>query len=596
MPETILQPSKKIIYDNMEFPKYGKRKNHLLLRGQLDNERSSFVSHWKDLADFIKPRRIRLNTSDVNRGDKRNQNIIDSTGTFSYQVLRAGMMSGVTSPARQWARLTTPDPDMAEYAPVKEWLYTVEQRMFTAYNRSNLYNSLPTIYGDMGLFATGCMFIEEDFDDVLRTYTYPVGSYWIANNHKLQVDTFMRDFRMTIRQLIQKFGKNIDGKPNWGVFSEYVKNAYYNGNYESWVDVSHIIQPNEQYDPKSMRPENKKFESCYFETGKASGGKHSYMDDNQDVYLRESGYDRFPVLAPRWEVTGEDVYGTDCPFMTALGDIKQLQTGEKRILQGIEKNLKPPLVGSSRLKTTRVSSLPGDVSFDDTPQSQNGLRALYQIDPRINEMEMKQEQVRSRIRKHSYEELFLMLANSTRRQITAREIEERHEEKLLALGPMLEQLNQDLLDPLIDYTYDILDRQGQIPPPPPELDGVDLKIEYISVMAQAQKLVNIGGIERFAGFASQLVAADPAAADKIDTDQMIDVYADMTSVPPGIVRSDETVAKIRADKAKAAQAQQAPAAMRDVTSSVKNLSESDMGGGQNALNEMIQLAQAGQVT
>ena len=53
------------------------------------------------------------------------------------------------------------------------------------------------------------------------------------------------------------------------------------------------------------------------------------------------------------------------------------------------------------------------------------------------------------------------MAFSDRRQITAREIEERHEEKLLMLGPVLERLNDELLRPLIDRTFNIMVRLSQ---------------------------------------------------------------------------------------------------------------------------------------
>jgi len=101
---------------------YTKRQELEILRSQLFNERASFTPHWRDLSDFVQPRRSRFYTSDVNKGDRRNQKIIDSTATMALRTLRSGMMSGVTSPARPWFRLTTPDPDLAEFGSVKMWL------------------------------------------------------------------------------------------------------------------------------------------------------------------------------------------------------------------------------------------------------------------------------------------------------------------------------------------------------------------------------------------------------------------------------------------------------------------------------------------
>lgn len=571
-----------------------KRDRYEAVRAQLKNERSTFESHWRDLADFILPRRPRFVLTDVNRGERKNQRIIDSTATLAARTMRAGMMSGVTSPARDWFRLTLADPNLADVGPVKNWLYTVTRRMSTVFLKSNLYNVLPITYGDLGVFATAAMGIEEDFENVIRFYSFPLGSYWIANDDKGKVSVFMRDFRMTVRQLVQKFGmKPGSADINWDVFSEQIKNMYDSGQKETWIDVTHVIMPNPDWDPKKLHSKYKKFISCYYERGNVSGSDYGYMQVNEhDKYLSESGFDLFPILAPRWEVTGEDTYGTECPGMTALGDIKQLQVMEKRGAQAIEKMVNPPMVAPTSMRNSKTSIVPGDVSYVDIREGMQGFRPAHEVNLRLSELENKTMQIRQRISRSFFEDLFLMLANSDRREITAREIEERHEEKLLALGPVLEQLNQDLLDPLIDVTFDIMNRQGLIPPAPEEVQGAPLKVEYISVMAQAQKAIGIGSVERFAGFVNNVASVSPQALDKVDLDEIIDIYGDFTSIPPSIIRDDRVVAQIRSDRAKAQQAQMMSQMIQQGAGAAKDLSQAKTDE-PNALTQLIGQAQAG---
>lgn len=573
-----------------------KRQQYEIVRAQLESERATFLPHWRDLGDYILPRRPRFFTSDVNKGDKRNQRIIDGTATLSARTLRAGMMGGVTSPARPWFRLSTNDPSLAEYPSVKEWLDAVSRKMATIFLRSNLYNVLPIIYGDIGTFGTASMLIQEDFEDVVRFYPFPIGSYSIGNDHRLKVGVFTRDFKMTVRQLVEQFGRKNPktGAADWSNFSTQVKNAYDQSQYETWIEVIHMVQPNMEFDRNKLMSKYKKFASCYYESGMSSGTSANYMagSASEEQFLRESGYDFFPVLCPRWEVTGEDVYGTDCPGMSALGDIKSLQVMQRRKSQAIEKMVNPPMVGPTSLRTTKTTILPGDITYSDEREGQKGFRPAHEVNIRIGELTADIQDHQQRIRRAYFEDLFLMLANSDRRDITAREIDERHEEKLLALGPVLEQLNQDLLDPLIDNTFDIMLRQGQVPPPPEELQGVQLKVEYISVMAQAQKLVGISSIERFAGFANQVAVVAPESLDKLDVDQMLDVYADATSMPPGIVRSDEQVASIRDARAKQQKAAQAAENAKNMASGARDLSQANMEG-DNALTRMIEGANAG---
>lgn len=575
-----------------------KKVDYEVLRAQLKNEQQSFIPHWRDLSEYILPRRSRFFVSDVNKGERRNLKIIDSTATLSSRTLRSGMMSGITSPARPWFRLTTQDPGMSESGAVKQWLHTVTERMGTVFLKSNLYNTLATVYGDLGTFATGAMMIEEDFDDVIRCYCFPVGSYMIGQSEKYKVDIFFREMQMTVRQLIYKFAdRNSDGSFDLSIFSPGVKYAWENNQREQWVNVCHVVMPNDEYDPNKLESRYKKFVSCYYESAYGSNGG-TFAADLQDEgkYLRKSGYDMFQFLVPRWELTGEDAYGSDCPGMTALGDIKQLQLGEKRSAQAIEKKVNPPMVGPTSLRTSKATILPGDITYTDEREGQKGFRPAHEVNLNVSELEQKQEQVRERIRRAFYEDLFLMMSQSDRREITAREIDERREEKFLALGPVLEQLNQDLLDPLIDITFSIMSRQGLIPPPPEELQGMPLKVEYLSVMSQAQKLVGISTVERFAGFVGNLVAqtGNPSVLDKVDVDQMVDVYGDLTSVPPGIVRPDEDVAMIRQERAKAQQAQAVAQNVQQMASSAKDLSQTDMEK-DSALTRILKQAEAGQL-
>lgn len=572
-----------------------RRQAYNILKNQLETERSSFLSHWRSLGDYILPRRPRFTVTDVNRGDRRNNNIVDSTAVQAARTLRSGMMGGITSPARPWFKLTTSDAELSEYSSVKEWLFTVSQRMNTVFTVSNLYNTLPIIYGDMGVFGTAAMLIEEDLEDGIRTYPFAIGSYMISNNHKMKVDTFFREYQLTVRQLVEKFGTK-DGK--WDNISKHVKNLWDQGNYETWISICHVIRPNEMYDPKRLEAKYKKYSSVYYEAGSQVNGSQNYMDPTMDnIYLRESGYDYFPVLAPRWEVNGEDAYGTNCPGMEALGDIKQLQLGEKRTMQAIEKMINPAMTGPTSLMHRKASILPGDITYVDPKDPSSGFRPVYQIDPRIQELELKQQQVRQRISRAFYEDLFLMLANSDRRQITAREIDERHEEKLLALGPVLEQLNQDLLDPLIDVTFNYLNKQGRIPPPPDEIQGSELKVEYISVMSQAQKLISIAGIDRFTGFVGSVVnqTQDMSILDKVNADELVSTYADITGVEPGILRSEEEVAAIREGRQKAQQQQQAAQNMQQMAGAANSLANAPLDR-DNALGRLLEHANAGNLT
>lgn len=565
-----------------------KRKRLESLRSQLEGDRSTFLSHWQDIGDNLAPRRPRFYTTDVNRGDRRNQKIIDTSPVLSARALRSGMMGGITSPARPWFDLIISDFDARDSSAVKDWLDRQTKRMRSVFSRSNLYNVLLQIYGDLGYFATAAMLVEEDYDYVIRCYPIPIGSYSIGLSEKLKVEVFFRKFQMTARQIIQKFGRQQNGSIDWTNISTSVKSAYESNKLNQMFGIIHAIIPNEYFDDTKIESKFKKFYSCYYEEGHST----SEQSQSEDIFLSEMGYDYFPVLVPRWETTGEDAWGTNCPGMEALGDVKELYLADRRLAQAVDLLVKPPMKGPTSLKTTTAAIIPGKVTYVDERGDQGSFKPVFQVDPRVDELERRNDKIRERISKAFYEDLFLMISESDRRDITAREIDERHEEKLLALGPVLEQLNQDLLDPLIEIAFNFMHHQGLIEAPPEEIAGKNIDIEYVSIMAQAQKLAGLASIDRFTQYYLQLAEVDETVKDKVDSHALLDDYADITSMGSGVIRSEKDVQARTDARAQAQASAQKAEAMQSAAKGARDLSATDLSS-DNALSRMVKAAQAG---
>jgi hypothetical protein len=542
----------------------------------LRSERATFIPLYRELSDYHLAHRGRFLTSDRNKGHKRNTRQINNTSRLSSRTLASGLMSGITSPARPWFRLGTGDKTLDDAASVKEWLRDVQDIMYKVYSSSNTYNSLHTLYSELGVFGTGCMAVFKDFDNVIRCKTYTVGSYMLGMNGQDITDTFYREYEISVGQAVKQFGvENV---------SSHVAKLWENGNSEAWVKVVHAIEPNDKRDGASPLASEKPVRSVYYEASNTTG---------DDKFLRESGFDEFPIMAPRWDVTGEDIYATDCPGITALGDTKALQLAEKRKYQAIDKLVSPPLQGPASLKNKMKGETLGPNEIVWHEQTGAGLTSIYtNYRPEIEQIKDEILNVENRVQRAFYEDLFLMLAQTDRRQITAREVAEKHEEKLLMLGPVLERLHTELLDPLIDRTFSILQANGVLPPPPPELAERELEIEYVSVLAQAQRLVNTGAIDRLAQFTSNLAAIWPDARHKFNAVQSVDDYAEALGVDPAIVNSDEVV-KEMADAERQAQAQQQAAAQAEQLANMAKTASDTQVSDDNALGTIMNRAGIG---
>lgn len=539
--------------------------------GQLKTERATWYPHWKELSDYLLPRSGRFFIQDRDKGWKRHNNIYDSTGTRALRILGAGMMSGATSPARPWFRLTIADPDLAEYGPVKLWLNDVSNLMLAVFAKSNTYRSLHSMYEELGCFGTAASVVMPDFKSIIHHQTLTCGEYAIATDYRGNVTTLYREFQKTVSELVTEFG--------YDNCSLTVRNMWDRGSLDQWVTLVHAIEPrtDRERDIRKKDAKNMPFKSVYFELN----------SEKENKYLRESGFKTFPALAPRWAVAGGDIYGNS-PGMEALGDVKQLQHEQLRKAQGIDFKTLPPLQVPTSMKNRDIDRMPGGISYYDANSQGGGIRSAFEVNLDLNHLLADIQDVRERIKGSFYADLFLMLANGTNTTMTATEVAERHEEKLLMLGPVIERLHNELLDPMIEMTFDRMLEAGIIPQPPEELQGMDISVEFVSMLAQAQRAIATNGIDRFVGNLGAVAGFKPDVLDKFDSDAWADAYSDMLGVDPNLIVANDKVAMIRDARAKAQAAQAQAAMMQQAAATSKDLAQAPTGG-DNALSDITNM-------
>lgn len=526
--------------------------------------------HMRDLSDYFLPRRGRfMSTASERNKSRRSNKLVDTTTTFAARTLAAGFMGGASSSSRPWYRLGTEDPDLNKFGRVKNWLHEVTRRMQIVHRRSNLYNVLPTYYLELGTFGMASMFGFEDYKSVIRFYPQTIGEYYIAANERNAIDVNYSKIIMSVGQVVDRYG--IDN------VSTQVRHDYMHGNVQRNVELVRAIEPNDDRVVESKFAKNKPFRSVTFED-----------KGDQDQCLRESGFDEFPAFTTRWQTLSTDSYPTQCPGMDTLGDAKALQIQQKRKAEMIDKIVRPPMQGPAKLQNMPVSTLPGGTTFYDTVNGQaDGLRPVYEVKPSIGELSTDIQETQQRIKSGFFVDLFLMISQMDGIQPRQTlEIMERKEEKLLMLGPVLGRLDEELFDPMIDRTFSMMERAGLLPPPPPELEGMDLRVDYISIMHQAQQAVGTQSLEQTFGFAGSLAALRPEAIDKLDVDEAIEQYADMKGADPKVIVSAEDVAKVRAGRAQQVAQQQRAEQMASMAQGAKTLSETDTEG-KNALTDVV---------
>jgi hypothetical protein len=544
------------------------------------NWRISWWEHWALLAIYILPRRYKwlVTANTMTRGLPINQNIVDSTGTLAMRTCAAGLMSGLTSPSRPWFKLNAKmPPGEDEPKDGREWLDTCESVIYDIMQGSNYYDSVAQQDEDLVVFGTAPKIIYEDPKDVIRCYNPCAGEYFLAVGPDQRVESFYRTFTMTIAQIVEMFGLENCSADVRGMWE--TKGA----SLETERIVAHAIEPNFPVGGKQLGivPSGFPFREVYWLWGNATP---------QPLSVR--GFNESPISSPRWAITANDPYGRS-PAMDALPDVMQLQVETKRKAEAIEKQVRPPLMADVQLKNQPSSILPGNVTYVANIAT-GGMKPIYEVKPDLQYMTLDIAAIQERIKKCFFNDLFQMLSMAANKNMTAYEVAQLQQEKLQVLGPVIERQQNENLSSDIKRIFSIAARRGLLPPMPKSMQNVPVSIQYISMLALAQKAAATAGMERYLSMAGNMANAYPAVLDIINPDSYLEEYGTLLTVPAKINRSADEIKKMRAARAeKQAQAEQMAvtgAALEGgvaATQAAKNLGQTPVGGGMNAIQAML---------
>ena len=494
------------------------KNDYMRLYDALKNERASWMPAWKELGAYLAPTRGFFDGQMPNQGRRiDHKTLLDSDPCLAVEILCAGMMSGLTSPARSWFDLSLAPEELMDMPGAREWVFEVKKRLEDVFAKSNVYGVLHGFYEEIAVFGTAAFLLEEDAEKGIYCRPFTIGEYCLGCDGHGRVNRFGREFFMTGEQLIATFGKEqvpaqITSRPAEEQTLQ-------------WHKVFHLIFPNDSHVPFLHDNKHMAFASVYFlESGHV---------------LRQSGYREFPVIAARWEVKNtSDIYGKG-PGWKCLGDVKMLQKMQKTKLVALDKSTNPPVMVSANVQG-EVNLLPGGITrYNGT--SDGAVKPAYQVQPDLQSLEAAIESVRSTIRAQFFADVFLSLTAQSYAGMTATEVAERHQEKMLVLGPVLERLKNELLDPLIDRAFNLLARQGQLPPAPPSIQGLPIKVEYVSMIAQAQKAAGLSSLMQGLNYAASLATVRPELLNRVDYDCALEEGLKALGVAPALLKSPEEV-------------------------------------------------------
>ena len=490
---------------------------HLCKRkGKLKAQRGTWETHWQDLTNFVLP-----NSADFNlqrsKGDKRSTLIYDSTGVHSNEMLAAGLHGMLTNPASDWfsLRLKEPQQGMEDQAEVKDWLEDTAGAILSELSAPDVAfpSHIHEYYLSLCSIGTACMFIGEPSQrEGISFRAIHIDEIYIAESADGIIDTVFRQFKMTVRQIVQKFGEDS--------LSPRIKRMYEKKDYDKEVELLHCVYPREDVQKGKKAATMLPVASVY-------------LDEKDQHVLAEGGFDEMPYMVSRWSKAIGEVFGRS-PAMTALPDIKMLQEMMKTTIKAGQKIVDPPLLVPDDGVLGPVRTIPGGLNYY---RSSTGAR----IEPLLTGGNIPisfqmMEDLRNRIRMTFFLDQLQFQGGP---QMTATEVIERTERTLRLLGPTLGRLQSEFLGPMIERIFGVLSRAGKLPLAPEILSEQQLKIEYVSPLARAQRQTETQGIMRTLEFIGPIAGMDPQAAQIVKGADTVRHIAELNGVPPKLLKSDD---------------------------------------------------------
>lgn len=502
------------------------------------NERSNWDSLAQDVAAYVQPRKAyitKINNVGING---ETDEIYNQTAQRSASILAAGSMSFAMD--GKWFKYEAPD-SRKDDDELSTWYQKATEFMYKEFERSNLYTEAHEMFLDRGTAPCALLYCEEGKRSLFNFKAERFGTYWIAEDDEGIVDTVFREFPLTARQAVQKFGiENV---------SKEVREMY-SGTEPKLKDEKrsylHAVFPRVDLQHGKMDGENKPIASIY-------------IDLKSKHICRNSGYDEMPAMVTRFLKWGDGPYGY-CPGFEALPTIRQVNFIEKNMDVLGEKAAFPPMLIPSYLDGDVDPRSNGITTFD--PNMSNGAFGIPQTWGTEGRYDIGLDRIKSKdeiIKEAFMVNIFQMFQQIEAGKLTAYEASLRESERLPQFSPTFRRLMPEVIQPLLTRCFAIAYRAGALGQAP---DSAFVEVGP-GMMALAVPQVTLTGKMALALRAHENNAllnllqlwagplqVQPDIIDNWDLDTAARDSGDNYGIPANWKRSREDVEAIREAKAK----------------------------------------------
>jgi hypothetical protein len=506
--------------------------------------RNTWVTLWQEIARYVMPRRVPGMNGSIESPSTQNEALLfDTTAVQACMTLANGQLAWMSPLEAAWFQLQSVNRSDDDS---KRWLSSATTEMRNELAISNFYTAVHEFYLDRGAFGTAALYIEPGRRSLINAQVWPVGSFVIDEDEEGIVDTAIREMKLSPRQAIQKFGKD-------KVSANTLKAADDPQKAHVKRDYLHAIYPrtDAERDKAKIDDVNMPIASVYIER------------ENCHI-CRVSGFEEMPVMVSRYLEWGSNIgslYGW-CPAFAALPEARQVNFLQKMGDALAEKAAFPPVLAPDELEGEIDGNAHGVTYF--SKDMERAMPKEWMTGGRYDILLDRVKERQKAIDRAFHVDLFQMFAQLTK-EMTAREVAERSQEKLIQFSPTFSRMTSELFNPFLERVFGIMLRAGRLGDVPNSMvrdlgNGTGYvqtpKVQYTSRIALALRALPAIGYQRTLERLAVTAEVAPSALDNFNFDKAERETALIDGVPAEYLRSEQEVAAIRDDRAKAAAAQQ----------------------------------------
>lgn len=484
------------------------------------SERANFNDIYESCASFCNPKADDIQSQKA-KGERTDVQRVIDIGIKARRLFTAGMMSHLFPQGQNWIRVVTVDRQLMDSDNVKRALVSVTKKFMSVIENSNFYEEMGQCIDQCGYIGTTTLYCEPDKKNKVNWRSHYINQFYFCENYQGIVDTVIREFKLTARQVLQQFQENCPESIKEQAINPSTSTKEYK--------FIHVVMPRTDYKIDSNVKSEKKIASYY-------------VSLTTSEIILESGFDEMPYSVGRFYKTNFEKYGRS-PASEVINTLPMINRFEVSRIRGAERVSNPPWLAPNDGSVRKISNDQGSIIYYNAGNPLSKPEQLRPMDNVIvnDDMIKKKEQ---EVLDAFYVPLFNPLQD--RQNMTAFESRERLNLSLQFLTPAVNRLNKYFVKPSLERAFGIMLREGNFPELEiEELSGASIDFDLVGKASIAARQIELFGTMTAIQQMSQVAQLKPEIFDNVNVDRLARFMQEVNMMPIDLQATEEEVATIR---------------------------------------------------